>query len=492
MNDTKKNIIWNLFSNALPLCSGIIFFPLIIKEYGLERFGLIGLIWAVLGYFGLFDLGLSRALTQLVAESKGKGTDPNDISKLIYTGFILTILLGILGGLFLWLFTPFIVNRILGVSLNLHSEVINSFLWLCISIPFVIHSTAIRGVLEGNEFFKITSIIRMLLGVGTFVMPYCASFYGKSLVYVMISMFILRFIIWVLYIYFIKITKILTKGSFGFYSYWMTPLVSFGGWISLSNIIGPFMTYMDRFAITFLMGATAVSYYIISYEMITKLAFVPMAICGVLFPIFAREWKNYPEKNAHRLMLGLQYTLLIITPPSLIIVYFIPEILNYWTNQEISDNGSMAAIWLSMGVMVNCLAQLYYTMVQGTGRSDWTAKLHFLELLPYILFLFIAIENWGVTGAAIAWFIRALVDLLGLIYLSNKINYIFYNKTKSTLIMSFIFLIFLSFSLFVNSFSIRIFLFSLFIFYYFIFLIKILKSNGAYFSLKKYLLFCIR
>jgi hypothetical protein len=110
--------------------------------------------------------------------------------------------------------------------------------------------------------------------------------------------------------------------------------------------------------------------------MITKLAFVPMAICGVLFPIFAREWKNYPEKNAHRLMLGLQYTLLIITPLSLFIVFFIPEILNYWTNQEISDNGSTILISKEL---LHSTQMSIMTDLGGAGQvvckhDDWSAR----------------------------------------------------------------------------------------------------------------------
>lgn len=486
MNDIKKNISWNFLSNVFPLCIALIFLPLLIKEYGMERFGLIGLIWVVLGYFGLFDLGLSRALTQLVAASIGKKTSPVEISKLIHTGIILSILVGIIGGLMLYLFSSIIINHVLGISVYLNPEVVESFLWLCISIPFVVHSTAIRGVLEGIESFKITSIIRMLLGVGTFIMPYGASFFGNSIVNVMISMFILRFIIWSIYIFSFRLTNILVKGTFGFYYHWVYPLFRFGGWITFSNIIGPFMSYLDRFAISYILGTTAVTYYITTYEMITKISFVPMAICGVLFPIFAKEWFIYPEKNAHRLMLGLQYTILIIIPPCLVIVYFVPEILIFWTNQQISDNGSAAAKWLVMGVMVNCLAQLFYTLVQGTGRSDWTAKLHFFEFLPYIIFLYTAINYWGVTGAAIAWFIRAFIDLIGLIFLSHKINSLFYIKSIGILFISLLFLILLSFSLVVFSFENRLLIFIISIFIHLFFLIKILSKDKSYLMLFKY------
>ena len=49
----------------------IIAIPFLIKGLGTARFGVLTLAWMVVGYFSLFDLGIGRALTKVVAEKIG-------------------------------------------------------------------------------------------------------------------------------------------------------------------------------------------------------------------------------------------------------------------------------------------------------------------------------------------------------------------------------------------------------------------------------------
>ena len=78
------SIIWTLSSNILPLISALILIPILTQEYGLVNFGLITLIWAITGFFGLFDFGLSRVLTQLISKSSNN----NMLLKIIEVDFI--------------------------------------------------------------------------------------------------------------------------------------------------------------------------------------------------------------------------------------------------------------------------------------------------------------------------------------------------------------------------------------------------------------------
>ena len=66
----KKNTIWNLFGASIPVTLGFIVVPYIISKVGVETFGILSLIWALIGYFGLFDFGLGRALTQQVSYAR--------------------------------------------------------------------------------------------------------------------------------------------------------------------------------------------------------------------------------------------------------------------------------------------------------------------------------------------------------------------------------------------------------------------------------------
>ena len=53
------------------------------------------------------------------------------------------------------------------------------------------------------------------------------------------------------------------------------PLISFGGWITVSNVISPIMIYIDRLIIGSLVSITAVTYYLPSYELASKILFIP-------------------------------------------------------------------------------------------------------------------------------------------------------------------------------------------------------------------------
>ena len=66
------NAGWNLFGTCAPALVAVFCFPVLKRELGASGLGVITLAWAVIGYFGLFDLGLSRALTKLVAEKLGQ------------------------------------------------------------------------------------------------------------------------------------------------------------------------------------------------------------------------------------------------------------------------------------------------------------------------------------------------------------------------------------------------------------------------------------
>ena len=88
-----RNTVWNLVGSGGPMVVAIFCIPVLIKELGTDRFGVLTLAWAVIGYAGLFDLGLGRALTQLVAKKLGAGED-RDVPTLVWTSLLLMLALG--------------------------------------------------------------------------------------------------------------------------------------------------------------------------------------------------------------------------------------------------------------------------------------------------------------------------------------------------------------------------------------------------------------
>jgi O-antigen/teichoic acid export membrane protein len=63
-----KNSVLNLLGQVLPMLVGVVTVPRIVRGLGTDGYGILSIAFMVLGYFSIFDLGLSRATVKFVAE----------------------------------------------------------------------------------------------------------------------------------------------------------------------------------------------------------------------------------------------------------------------------------------------------------------------------------------------------------------------------------------------------------------------------------------
>ena len=61
MSQLKINVLLNL-AGYNPCSGRATFTPYIYQHLDAEQFGILTLIWAIIGYFSLFDMGAGRAL----------------------------------------------------------------------------------------------------------------------------------------------------------------------------------------------------------------------------------------------------------------------------------------------------------------------------------------------------------------------------------------------------------------------------------------------
>src|SRR5260370_22399359 len=92
-----RNTIWNLLGQLLPMAVAVVAIPPLVRGLGVARFGVLSLAWIVVGYFSLFDLGIGRALTKLVADKLG-AHDDHSIPPVARTAMLMLLLLGVRRG----------------------------------------------------------------------------------------------------------------------------------------------------------------------------------------------------------------------------------------------------------------------------------------------------------------------------------------------------------------------------------------------------------
>lgn len=414
-----RNTIYSLIGQGAPLLVAVFTIPGLIKGLGTDRFGILTLAWMVISYFSLFDLGLGRALTQLVAQKLGEGSEEESISTLIWTASVLMLGLGVVGTVVLGLLSPWLVYDVLKIPQELQSETLHAFYLLSASVPIVTTSAGFVGVLSALQRFDLINATRIPQGLFTFAGPLLVLPFSSSLVAVTAVLVTGRFIFWVIYLGLCFRVMPILRQKIQFQRKLLPSLLKFGIWMTSSNIISPLMVYMDRFIIAGLISVTAVAYYTTPFEVVTKLLIIPGALIRVLFPAFSNSFVKNPNRAKKLFNKSIKYILFAMTPIILIIIYFAHDGLNLWLGIEFAANSTQVLQILSVGVLFNSIAQVPFSFIQGIGKPQITAKLHLIELPFYLFCLWYLCNTFGIVGAAYAWVLRVAVDALMLLYFAH-------------------------------------------------------------------------
>jgi O-antigen/teichoic acid export membrane protein len=394
-----RNTLWNLVGNGAPMIVAVFSIPILIHGLGGDRFGVLALAWALIGYASLFDIGLGRALTQLVAKKLGAGEE-HEVPILVWTSLLLTLALGVAGAGFVAAISPWLVHHALKIPEALQSESLRAFYLLGVSVPVVISSAALRGLLEAHQRFDLVSAFRIPTGIlvaGRFVGCLALLWLCFRLVPEL-----RRRVVW--------------------HGPSVSPLLRFGGWSTVTNTLGPMMMYMDRFVVGALVSATAVTYYATPYEVVTKLFVISGAISGVMFPAFSLTGAMARNRSRKLYRRTMRYMLGVLLPVTAILMLGAKIGLSVWLGSDFAAHSYRVAQLLLVGTFALAMASLPFVLIQGLGRPDIPAKLNLMEIPFYAAGLYWLIQKYGVIGAAEAWVVRATVDALLLIYFAYRLQ----------------------------------------------------------------------
>ena len=248
--------------------------------------------------------------------------------------------------------------------------------------------------------------------------------------------------------------------------------------MTVSNIIGPLMVYIDRFIIGAVISVTAVAYYATPFEMVTKLWIFSVALVATLFPTFAATKNDNSDFTIKVITKSFAAIFILIFPIVLTIVSFSKEILTFWLGNDFAKYSAAVMQWLVAGVFINSLAQVIFAFVQGRGRPDITAKIHLLEFIFYFPFLWWSLKEYGIVGAAVIWTMRATFDGILLFWASQFLitfSTQFILKLTGCVIMA---LFLLALCGFIISLNIRIILFGFSSLFFITFSFLYLRKNG--------------
>lgn len=404
-----KNTVLNAAGLVIP---GLLFIPAaayLARTLGVEQFGLLLLMYAMLGYSGIFDAGMTRAVIRKIAQSKTKDEDDFIMGTALGAVLVISAI-----PVFLVLFFSDDIAVWLKVSENHTADTVAGLKLLALVVPLFLITVVAFSYLEGKEEFQKLSLYKVITGAVMATAPAIAVYNDASLVSAVLGLLGARIFTAILAIFSLNMSIGIRNLKFD--KKVLIDLVTFGGWISLSNIISPVMVYMDRFILSNSVGAASVAFYNAPSDLIEKISVLPGALARTIFPLFSRLGSHIEYEK--KIYFGLVIVLLILLAPLFLMA---ESIMDLWLGEPYGLQSSFILKILIIGFFFNALAQIPFAAIQAKGHSRLTALLHLTEVAPYLLLLFYLVDILGLVGAAYAWTARVIIDFFCLLFFSRRI-----------------------------------------------------------------------
>jgi O-antigen/teichoic acid export membrane protein len=417
-----RHTLWNMLGMGGPLLIGLIalkVLPNAESGLGAKKMEMLGIVWMLVGFTSIFDMGLGRALTKNFAHKLSAGRY-DELHGLFWTAFSMIIGIGVLIGAAVILAIPLITRGEVDPVLHLQSS--RSFLIVGLFMPVMLLNVGMSGVLQATQHFKLLNMIRIPSGSLTFLSPLCVLLFSRRLDVVVLVLIIGRFAETAAYMLGCMATMPSLKRAPVFRRTEMQALIGFGSWMTLSNATVGVMTFINRFIIRTVRKLGEGTYYLIPEELLVRALMIPRAWNDVLFPAFVTSFNTEGEKPGDLFEKGMLYLLLVMTPVTMVMALVLPDFLVFWLpdGKVFMQKSLFVVHCLTLGVFIHGFGRVAWFFVQAAGRPDTAAKWHLLELLVYMPGAYLLISCFGINGAALAWTIRVTVDFILLMAVSMR------------------------------------------------------------------------
>ena len=239
-----KNSSYNFLSQGLIIILSLWAIPILVHGMGNEKFGLLALLWSIVGYFSLLDFGISRATTKFLSEAIAH-QDKKLSLKIIWISLLIVSLAGLVS-LFVFIgITPYLLLYLFKVSPSLYAEANSAFVYSALSIPFMLVFGIVKGIQMAYERFDLVNVYQGLSGIIQWIGSVILIWLGYGLKEVMMLTLFSR--IFITMISFYPLPKIV-DGFIYHNIHWdrqvIRRLFYFGGWLTIVQNIKSFISIL--------------------------------------------------------------------------------------------------------------------------------------------------------------------------------------------------------------------------------------------------------
>jgi O-antigen/teichoic acid export membrane protein len=414
-NGIVKNLVINLVGLALPTFVSLATVPSYFRVLGVERFGVVSLVWVLIDYFAILGIGMSVAAQNRVSKAYSAG-NADACQEVFWSAAWLNLAAGIVIGVAVYLGGALYIACCNDAAPGLTREIVAALPWVAVAVPVANASCVFAATISGAERFGAYNTSQTAGTILFQLVPLCVAWLiGPTLQNVVASAVVVRLLSaaqlgWLAWR--VLGVRCIRRPQFDV----VKELSNFGGWVLVSTVTMMVTESLDRVLIGATLGARVVTYYAIPKNLVTRLNIVSMALTRTLFPRLSAVNREPAQALTQQ---SLELLNAVFTPVAIVAILIVGPFLNLWIGNEIAPVSAPIAQILVVTIWFLGQAEAARTLIQSQVNPATAARACVLELPIYVAVLWFAIRYFGLSGAAVANVVRAMFDYFVLLWLSR-------------------------------------------------------------------------
>jgi O-antigen/teichoic acid export membrane protein len=393
------NTVATIVSVLIPGLLGLWSLKPLLELLGAETFTLLSFFWVYTSHLGFFDLGISRnlgiELPKLPNVEKSKLVNESVRKGLAYSvlGILVVALLLFVIPIFNPQFSVVSQFRVLAVLLA----------W----VPLAVIQMIMRGVFEASESFISAAVFRAYNQSVLFLVPWVMAYWGYHDIFQMVVVITVARVLsllpafyWLMSQFSLAVTKKIEDQE--------VVIHRNNQWITLSNLSGIVNGSLDRFVLLSVLGAQAIGAYVFAQDFGIRILVLSSSFALVLLPFFSRNQSKL--QNHIWVKRGSGLILLSHIALGLILFFGQSHLIHGFTNMPLAQD-VIDFFWIFLlGITANGIGHILLSALHSHWELKRPALWHVISAVLYIPLLYWVVQVFGLSGAALLWSVRSVVD----------------------------------------------------------------------------------
>ena len=393
------NTVATIVSVLIPGLLGLWSLKPLLELLGAETFTILRFFWVYTSHLGFFDLGISRNLG-IELPKLPKGEKSKLINQSVRKGFVYSLIGVVVVALLLF------VIPIFNPQFSVVSQV-RVFAVLLVWVPLAVIQMIVRGVFEASESFISAAVFRAYNQSVLFLVPWVMAYRGYYDIFQIVLVITVARVLsllpsfyWLLRQYSLELIQKIEDQE--------VVIHCNNQWITLSNVSGIVNGSLDRFVLLSVLGAQAIGAYVFAQDFGIRILVLSSSFALVLLPFFSRN----ESKLQNHIWVRRGSGLILLSHIGLgLILFFGQTYLKHgFTNMPLAQD-VIDFFWIFLlGITANGIGHILLSALHSHRELKRPALWHVISAMIYIPLLYWVVQVFGLTGAALLWSVRSVVD----------------------------------------------------------------------------------